>query len=774
MFERIPAELRQHAQWVCWRLEDEDAKKPTKVPYAPTTGVLASVNDPSTWATFETAVTSFQQNKYSGIGFVLTDNDPYTFIDLDDTEGDAKALDRQLKVYREFSSYSERSPSGKGLHIIVKGHVPAGRRRSKIEVYSSQRYMTMTGDVFGDFPIAERQDLITVLWQQMGGDAAAKIYDGNAEELYPDSEVINRALKAVNGEKFSALLNGNWQQFYPSQSEADFAFIDIIAFYTQNREQIERLFRGSPLGQRDKAKRRDYVSYMVSKSFDRMLPPVDIDGLRNQLEASIAETRRKMVTPSTGNPVGGFSAPLPPVVAAPSRSLELPRFDYTIPPGLVGEVAQFIHAASPRPVPEIALAGAIGLMAGICGRAFNVSGTGLNQYVLLLAPTGTGKEAMASGIDKLLNAVRKTVPAISEFIGPAEIRSDAGLLKWLSRSSICFLSIVGEFGLMLKQMSMQSANAHQTGLKRVMLDLYNKSGEGQVLRPMAYSDREKNTESILSPSFTLLGESTPEKFYEVLDESMISEGLLPRFLSIEYHGLRPALNPKHINVTPPDRMVEQLAALAANALTLMNAHKSINVKLAGEAKDLFAQFDAYCDTQINSTKTEVIRHLWNRAHIKALKLAALIAVGVHPYEPIIMYDVAHWAIALVCNDIRNLLERFASGQIGIETAETKQIDEIIRVVREYVTKDFAEIHKYSDNAKLHNDKVIPQAYISRRLMASASFRLDRIGPSNSLKRAINQLVESGDLREVPKTDMAMKYNTSARGYAIAHPKTFGI
>ena len=92
---------------------------------------------------------------------------------------------------------------------------------------------------------------------------------------------------------------------------------------------------------------------------------------------------------------------------------------YVPPPGLMGEIAKFIHAAAPRPVPEIALAGAIGLMAGICGRAFNVSGTGLNQYILLLAPTGTGKEAAATGINSLMKSIRSEVPASEKFIGPA-------------------------------------------------------------------------------------------------------------------------------------------------------------------------------------------------------------------------------------------------------------------------------------------------------------------------------------------------------------------
>ena len=45
---------------------------------------------------------------------------------------------------------------------------------------------------------------------------------------------------------------------------------------------------------------------------------------------------------------------------------------YTNPGGLVGEVMAYTLASSPRPVPEIALAGAIGFIAGIVGRNFRV------------------------------------------------------------------------------------------------------------------------------------------------------------------------------------------------------------------------------------------------------------------------------------------------------------------------------------------------------------------------------------------------------------------
>ncbi len=771
-FNNIPHEMRIYPQWVVWRYEDTDSKKPTKVPYSAKTGHLASVTDPNTWAGFDECVNAMSSGWYAGIGFVLTENDPYSFIDLDDTKGDQTALDRQIKIFNEFNSYAERSPSGSGLHIIVKGAIPSGRRRSFIEVYSSLRYMTMTGDVYRNAPINDCNELLNILWGQMGqGSVAVAHYAGLAEAKETDEQVYNRAVAAANGDKFAELYAGKWEGMYASQSEADFALVDIIAFYTQNRAQISRMFRASGLGQRDKAKRDDYVSYMLNKCFDRMLPPVDVDGLRNKLDEAIA--KKEAADRAAALSQNSEATPHP---KAPTPNLNEVSKVYSVPPGLVGEIAQYIYAQAPRPVPEIALAGALGLVAGIVGRAYNISGTGLNQYVLLLAPTGTGKEAIASGIDKLMAQVIRTVPAASDFIGPGEIASSQAIIKYMSRGPTSFVSLVGEFGIYLQQMASVNAPPHLTGLRRFLLDAYNKSGEGKVLRPSIYSDKDKNTAAVLAPSFTLLGESTPEKFYEGLHEGLISEGLLPRFTMIEYHGERPALNPGHLSAQPSFELIDRLSTLCAHALMLNSQHKAIHVQTDATARELFQQFDAHCDANINTSDREVRRHLWNRAHVKALKLAGIIAVGCNPYDPTITADVASWAINLVVADVRNLLARFDAGEIGIDNDETKQLAKVIATVKDFVVSPWPDVAKYAGEgmSNLHSNRIVPYSYVQRRLAAVAVFRKDRIGASGAIKRALKTLCERGDLQEVSRATLAKDYGTSAVAYMVAHPGVFGL
>lgn len=762
LFTNLPAELRLLKQWVLWRYEDIGAAKPTKVPYS-IKGHPASVTNPDHWSTFDII---HNISGYDGLGFVFTKDCPYTFIDLDDAEGDDAILQRHLKVYHEFETYAEVSPSGKGLHLICKGKVPAGRRRSKIEIYPHERYATMTGNVYNNRNIIiDCQSQLTQLWEQMGsGPVAQSLYQGDDKEYESDEVIIEKATLAVNGDKFLRLHNGDWQDFYNSQSEADFAYIDIIAFYTQNRIQISRIFRKSALGKRDKAKRNDYVSGMISRSFDRMLPPLDFDGLKNSIETKLSEVKEtkhlngnvaQLVEPAAHNSIGAGSSPAVP----------------TTPPGLLGDIATFIYQAAPRPVPEVALAAAISLMAGICGRAYNISGTGLNQYVLLLAMTGAGKEAAASGINKLMGTIKMQVPTSSGFIGPSEISSGPALFKYLGNQSQSFVSLLGEFGLRLQAMSAPGANGSEVSLRRMFLELYNKSGYSDMLQSSVYSKKEDNTSAVASPSFSILGESTPERFYGALTEDMISEGLLPRFMIIEYKGERPPNNENHASVIPNFSLVERLASLAAQCETVnhSNPRRVINVQSTPEASKMLHDFDKYADARINKSNKEVIRQLWNRAHLKVLKLAALIAVGENMISPIINTDNFNWAVHMIESDIKALTERFEAGEIGGNSFEIKQANEIIRMIKEYHKSPYENLAKYMPPKSeiLYSDKIVPYAYLSKRLIAIAAFRTDRMGATFAIKRAIQSLIDSDRIKEVGKVWCNEKYGTSQKCYVLS-------
>jgi len=137
----VPAILKDVPQWLCWRKELRDGKE-TKVPYQ-VNGQYAKTNDAATWTDYKTAELALNNGAvFDGIGFVLTQQDPFVGIDLDHCRCPA-FVDVILPWAREIiggiSSYTEASPSGHGIRIFVKNVTlpPKGRKKGDIEIYES-------------------------------------------------------------------------------------------------------------------------------------------------------------------------------------------------------------------------------------------------------------------------------------------------------------------------------------------------------------------------------------------------------------------------------------------------------------------------------------------------------------------------------------------------------------------------------------------------------------------------------------------------------------
>ena len=146
----IPQELKGRRQWVCWRLEERGGK-PTKVPYNPRTGRRADTTDSDTWSSFDEATKASENEAYNGIGFVFSSGDKYTGIDLDRCRD---PMTGQIETWawkwvERFDGYTEVSPSGEGLHVLVKGKSPRNGKTTvdgkTVEVYSTERFFTFTG-----------------------------------------------------------------------------------------------------------------------------------------------------------------------------------------------------------------------------------------------------------------------------------------------------------------------------------------------------------------------------------------------------------------------------------------------------------------------------------------------------------------------------------------------------------------------------------------------------------------------------------------------------
>ena len=122
MYKRVPRELKELPQWVCWRLvEDPDRPgKKKKIPIDPGTGGPARSNDPATWAAYEDAVEGQDRFRADGIGIMFANG--IFGIDLDHCldEG-GQLLPFAREILDTVQSYAELSPSGTGIHILCAG-----------------------------------------------------------------------------------------------------------------------------------------------------------------------------------------------------------------------------------------------------------------------------------------------------------------------------------------------------------------------------------------------------------------------------------------------------------------------------------------------------------------------------------------------------------------------------------------------------------------------------------------------------------------------------
>lgn len=437
------------------------------------------------------------------------------------------------------------------------------------------------------------------------------------------------------------------------------------------------------------------------------------------------------------------------------------------PQGLLGDTAKFLLDAAQYPQVVYAQAGALAIMAGVVGRAFTTPTTaGLNLYALIIGPTGSGKEIISGGMSKLFRAVQlgtpdgcPNVPGIMDFKGPGELVSGAGLIKALERKP-CFISNVGELGKKLEIMVNPKAPIHEKTTYRTLLQLWAKSGEGEVYDPIAYSDRDKNTAPIDRPALTLVGESVPETFYEALGEWLITDGLLPRFLTFEAKGARPYRNKAADNCQPEQDLVEHWARLTAHCLDLNHRGVVQRVAWLAEAEAKFDEYERWTTDEINRATGEGSRQLWNRAYLKALKLASLAAVGDNYVNPQITLSHAVWATDLVATQTNALIARFANGDVGaVEGNENKQRDNVLKIMAGFFTSEAADPRI----AALVRDMTITKSYIQQRISTLPAFKPK---PTQALDVLLKSMTEADELREVPQSQMLERHGTKAKAYAL--------
>ena len=292
-----PSELQKYVQWVLWRLESRNKDKQTKVPYS-IRGTNASSTNKHTWASFEAVCEALEATRgrdsgYSGIGFVLTREDPFVGVDLDHCIKNGTIEEWAQAIVDKLNSYTEITPSGEGLRIFIKGELPPqGRKRGNFEVYAHSRFLTITGNHLEGTPleIFERQEEILEVHTAVFGigsiledrqiDIAGlpEIQLGNSSLSDKETKELHRKLRrlAKQSPLFSlTLLRQRADLPDQSQSSYDLALArrcaltgeftprEITAVIAIHREHHDQ----SPA----KAARLDYLQRTITKGFKEVM-----------------------------------------------------------------------------------------------------------------------------------------------------------------------------------------------------------------------------------------------------------------------------------------------------------------------------------------------------------------------------------------------------------------------------------------------------------------------------------------------------------------------
>jgi putative DNA primase/helicase len=186
-------------------------------------------------------------------------------------------------------------------------------------MYDAARFFTMTGDQIHGTPnnIEERSSEIAELHQaffpaETSGPATPAVESTSG--LLSDAEIIERASRAVNGEKFKKLWIGDWNGMYGSQSEADQALCCELAFWTgKDLGQMDSLFRQSGL-YRKKWEREDYRDDTLAAAIERtdtMFTISKRERIEKLYAALAADTTRQVAEADTSTLVATPSQEIP-------------------------------------------------------------------------------------------------------------------------------------------------------------------------------------------------------------------------------------------------------------------------------------------------------------------------------------------------------------------------------------------------------------------------------------------------------------------------------
>jgi len=257
----VPSELKQREQWLCYRVDNGD-----KIPKAPRWTVdgdyikKIGVQSNDEWATFDEAsafVDETQQRlsddeALDGVGFVLTEDDPYAFLDLDYFIEDGEMTEAARDILDETYTWTEVSQSGEGLHAFchVDDWDDSFKSRNDdvgVELYYSNRFCAVTGDTVTEYPktVKERDNAVrTIQEDHLERSPGSK---KSMEPIEAPDEFNSDDVKVQEVVETAKAYDDEFEELYEGRhicsndaSASDLYFISKCLFWAKGDERLAR------------------------------------------------------------------------------------------------------------------------------------------------------------------------------------------------------------------------------------------------------------------------------------------------------------------------------------------------------------------------------------------------------------------------------------------------------------------------------------------------------------------------------------------------------
>ena len=402
----LPAAMQALPQWLLWRLvEIEPGKKPRKVPFYVSgrkrSGSQGDERDRAELKTFDVALAELAHGRYEGLGFAFLPGDGLIGIDIDGAiSDDGVVSERCQSIIDACISYTEYSPSGKGVHIIVAGSSETFKDNSiGLEVFCGRQFFTCTGRRWPGAPadvapIAEatlRRLKATVQTARKGKAAVpvqtfaptpateliAKLEDAlrfiSPDLPHDDWVVVGMALKQALGDTGQAL----WE--YWSSKGAKAAGSDLIRSKWAS-------FRGA--GGRGTVTEASIFKMAMQAGWKPPRPPKAPQTRPDGDSRPEPEDEPALKPPEWPDPI------LPGLMRTPVIPAD-------VLPGWLGDMAGAIAESTQTP-PALAVMSCLAVLATVLQRRFEVAPFGdtytepLSLWTLTAAPSGARKTAVQS------------------------------------------------------------------------------------------------------------------------------------------------------------------------------------------------------------------------------------------------------------------------------------------------------------------------------------------------------------------------------------------